>query len=156
MIDLWERVKLVSQHAASKEPEHPPLPVNTRIPEVNHSEPETAQPVLRAFLLGGFTLERADGESLDVSTSLGRNQSILLFKLLLCHPQRRLSRELLTEIIWPGQSSTTMDGSLSVAKSLLKTGLEALCGQAMLPRVNGDPPSYRLAGQSLLWTDVDA
>lgn len=89
-------------------------------------------------------------------TSIARHQSLLLLKLLLCHPQRQVARERLTEIIWPGQSCSTMDGSLSVAKSLLNTGLEALCGQALLPRVHGDPPSYRVAGQSLLWTDVDA
>jgi DNA-binding SARP family transcriptional activator len=156
MIDQWEGVESVSHHMASKGPDHRPPPVYKILPESNRSEPETAQPILRAFLLGGFTLEQADGGSIDVPTSIGRSQSILLFKLLLCHPQRQVARDLLTEIIWPGQSYSIMDGSLGVAKSLLKTGLQALCGQSLLPRVNGDPPGYRLAGQSVLWTDVDA
>lgn len=57
MIELWEGGNPVSQHAASKGPEPAPPPGNTRTPEATRSELEMAQPVLRAFLLGGFTLE---------------------------------------------------------------------------------------------------
>jgi hypothetical protein len=34
--------------------------------------------------------------------------------------------------------------------------LEQACGGSLIPRVSGDPPCYSLAGQTILWTDVDA
>ena len=49
-----------------------------------------------------------------------------------------------------------MEGSLSVAKSILKTRLETICRQFVMPRVSGDPPSYSLVGLTVIWTDVDA
>jgi DNA-binding SARP family transcriptional activator len=145
----------MSPYTPSREPDRHQMSATTTA-TTEHANSESSRPVLRAFLLGSFTLEQADGGSIDVPTSIGRSQSILLLKLLLCHPQRQVARDLLTEIIWPGQSYSIMDGSLSVAKSLLKTGLQALCGQAVLPRANGDPPGYRLVGQNVLWTDIDA
>jgi DNA-binding SARP family transcriptional activator len=117
---------------------------------------ERQAPVLRVYLLGTFQVERADGTALTMESVFGRSHSEILFKLLLCHPERRVQRERLVETLWPGQSYSVMESSLGVAKSILKTRLDALCGQPVMPRVSGDPPAYSLAGQSVLWTDIDA
>src|SRR5438270_4976651 len=117
---------------------------------------ERQAPVLRVYLLGTFQAERADGTALAMESVFGRSHSEILFKLLLCHPERRVIREYLVDVLWPGQVYNVMEGSLGVAKSILKTRLDALCGQPVMPRASGDPPAYSLAGQSVLWTDIDA
>ncbi len=117
---------------------------------------EKQPPLLRVYLLGTFKTELPDGSELAMDTLFGRIHSEILLKLLLCHPERRITRDRLAEIIWPGLSYATIGDSLDVAKSVLKTRLEQACGGSLIPRVSGDPPCYSLAGQTTLWTDVDA
>ncbi len=117
--------------------------------------------VLSVSLLGRFTLEREgpDGRSHvieDFAAELRRGHSATLFKLLLSHPERRVRRDQLIEIIWPGHSYASIGGSLDVAKSVLNRKLEELCGRSLLPRVSGDPPTYTTTPQSVLWTDLQA
>ena len=145
----------MSQHANPKESGSRHTPASQIITEVNTPGTATSQTALRVYLLGPFTVEQADGTLLNLDTLFGRRQSSILFKLLLCHTERRVIRERLIDVIWPGQSYNTMEGSLGVAKSILKTRLEAACGQPVMPRVSGDPPSYSLVGQTVIWTDVD-
>lgn len=145
----------MSQHAASKELGDHHTPVSQTIVDETISA-LSPQPALRISLLGPFAIVQANGTPLDLDALLGRSQSSILFKLLLCHPERRVSRERLVEALWPGQSYNTMEGSLGVAKSILKTRLETICGQSVMPRVSGDPPGYSLAGQAVIWTDIDA
>jgi WD40 repeat protein/DNA-binding SARP family transcriptional activator len=145
----------VSHQTASKKAEKR-SPLKSASP-VDKGKVESApQPVLRVSLLGPFVVEQADGTRLNLDALLGRQQSSALLKLLLCHPDRRVSRDQISEALWPGQLSHVMEGSLSVAKSLLKTRLEAVCGQPLMPRVSGEPPYYSLADQTVIWTDVDA
>lgn len=113
-------------------------------------------PYLRVYLFGAGTIEFPDGTRCKAADWSIRSQSLTLFLLLLCHPERRVSRDALVGAIWPGQSYRTMGGSLNVAKSLLATTLEAVCGYPLVPRASGDPPVYRLCEQALLWTDIDA
>ncbi len=112
--------------------------------------------VLRVLLLGPFTLEyeRSDRTRIvieDFESVLGRGQSAILFKLILCHPKRRIKRDLLVRAIWPGQTLVSIRKSLDVTKSLLGRTLGPV-----LPRVSGDPPIYTLASGSVLWTDLEA
>ncbi len=146
----------MSQHAVPKESGSHHTPASQTIVNENTSDATSSQPALRVYLLGPLAIEHANGMLLNLDTLLGRTQSSILFKLLLCHPERRVIRERLIEALWPGQSYLKMEGSLSVAKSILKTRLEAACGQPVMPRVSGDPPGYSLVGQTVIWTDVDA
>src|SRR6266851_5791366 len=107
-------------------------------------------------LFGADTIEFPDGTRCRTADWSIRSQSLTLFLLLLCHPERRVSRDALVGAIWPGQSYSTMGSSLNVAKSLLATALEAACGSPLVPRASGEPPGYRLCEQALLWTDIDA
>ncbi len=113
-------------------------------------------PYLRVHLFGPGTIEFPDGTRCRANDWPIRSQSLTLFLLLLCHPERRVSRDALVGAIWPGQSYGTMGSSLNVAKSLLATTLETVCGYPLVPRASGDPPLYRLYEQALLWTDIDA
>ena len=113
-------------------------------------------PYLRVYLFGAGTIEFPDGSRCRAADWSIRSQSLTLFLLLLCHPERRVSRDALVEAIWPGQSYRAMGSSLNVAKSLLATALEAACGSPLIPRASGEPPGYRLCEQTLLWTDIDA
>jgi DNA-binding SARP family transcriptional activator len=113
-------------------------------------------PYLRVYLFGAGTIEFPDGTRRRVADWSIRSQSLTLFLLLLCHPERRVSRDALVGAIWPGQSYRTMGSSLNVAKSLLATALAAACGSPLVPRASGEPPVYRLCEQTLLWTDIDA
>jgi tetratricopeptide (TPR) repeat protein len=146
----------VSQHATPKESGSQHTPASQTIVNANATDATSSQPALRVYLLGPLTIEQANGTLLNLDMLLGRSQSSILFKLLLCHPERRVIRERLVDTLWPGQSYNTMEGSLGVAKSVLKTRLETICGQPVMPRVSGDPPSYSLVGQSVIWTDIDA
>jgi DNA-binding SARP family transcriptional activator len=146
----------VSQYAISKGSGSRYTPASQTIVDENTSDAISSQQELRVYLLGPFAIEQANGRPLNLDALLARNQSSILFKLLLCHPERRIIREPLIDALWPGQPYSTMEGSLGVAKSILKTRLETICGQPIMPRVSGDPPSYSLVGQTVIWTDVDA
>jgi len=113
-------------------------------------------PYLRVYLFGAGTIEFPDGTRCRANDWPVRSQSLILFLLLLCHPERRVLRDALVGAIWPGQSYSTMGSSLNVAKSLLATALEAACGSPLVPRAGGEPPGYRLCEQTMLWTDIDA
>ena len=118
-------------------------------------------PVLRVFLLGSFRVElmQPDGETSvieDFEALLGRDLSVILFKLILVHPERRVKRDVLVRAMWPGQSLTSVRQSLEVTKSKLGRTLEELCGRSLLPRAIGNPPIYAIASQSELWTDLEA
>ncbi len=145
----------MSQHATSKESGSHHTPASQTIVDETVLA-LTPQPGLRISLLGSFVVEYANGTPLNLDALLGRSQSSILLKLLLCHPERRIIRERLIDALWPGQLYSTMEGSLGVAKSILKTRLETICGQPIMPRVSGDPPSYSLVSQTVIWTDVDA
>lgn len=146
----------MSQHATSKESGSHHSPASRTIIDGKISATTSSQPALRVSLLGPFAIEQANGTHLNLDTLLGRSQSSILLKLLLCHPERRVIRERLIDALWPGQPYSTMEGSLGVAKSILKTRLETVCRRPIVPRVSGDPPSYSLVGQAVIWTDVDA
>src|SRR5258708_2303770 len=113
-------------------------------------------PYLRVYLFGAGAIEFPDGTRCRANDWPVRSQSLILFLLLLCHPERRVLRDALVGAIWPGQSYSTMGSSLNVATSLLATALEAACGSPLVPRAGGDPPGYRLCEQTMLWTDIDA
>lgn len=146
----------MSQHVTQKESGSHHTPASQIVTGRNTSSTISSQPALRIYLLGSFTIEQADRTVLNLDSLLGRSQSSIIFKLLLCHPERRVIRERLVDVLWPGQRYSVMEGSLGVAKSVLKTRLEAACGQPVMPRVSGDPPGYSLVGQTVIWTDVDA
>ena len=156
MIDVWKGADPVPQHERARVPERRQTSTSIPTTAIPHTDGAASPPVLHVHLLGPFRLERADGMSLDLQAALGRPHSILLFKLLLCHPERRVSRDQLTRVIWPGHTYASFGGSLDTAKSLLKTHLETVSGRSLLPRVSGEPPSFQLAGQAALWTDIDA
>lgn len=145
----------MSQHATSNESGSHHTPASQTIVDEMISA-LSPQPALRISLLGSFAVEQANGTPLNLYALLGRSQSSILLKLLLCHPERRVIRERLIDALWPGQPYSAMEGSLGVAKSILKSRLETICGQPIMPRVSGDPPSYSLVGQTVIWTDVDA
>ena len=118
-------------------------------------------PVLRVFLLGSFRLEleQPDGTTRvieDFEALLGRGQSVTLLKLLLIHPERRVKRDVLVRIMWPGCSLVSVRKSLDVTKSTLARTLEELCERPLLPRAIGNPPIYATASQEVLWTDLEA
>lgn len=155
-IEVWKGADPVPQQKRAREPEHRQISTSKTTTAIPPTGGAASPPVLSVHLLGPFRLENAAGMSLDPQAALGRPHSILLFKLLLCHPERRVSRDQLTRIMWPGQTYASFGGSLDTAKSLLKNHLEAVSGRVLLPRVSGDPPSFLLAGQAMLWTDIDA
>jgi DNA-binding SARP family transcriptional activator len=118
-------------------------------------------PVLRVFLLGSFRVELEQPDGIrrvieEFEALLGRGLSVILFKLILMHPERRVKRDVLVRAIWPGQTFVSIRHSLDVTKSRLGRTLEELCGRPVLPRISGDPPIYALPGQSVLWTDLEA
>ena len=115
-----------------------------------------SHPYLRVYLFGAGTIEFPGGTQCRATDWSVRSQSLTLFLLLLCHPERRVLRDKLVGAIWPGQSYRAMGSSLNVAKSLLATALETACGSPLVPRASGEPPGYRLCEQTLLWTDIDA
>ena len=118
-------------------------------------------PVLRVFLLGPFRLEvvQPDGETRvieDFEALLGRGLSVILFKLMLVHPERRVKRDVLVRAMWPGYSLVSVRKSLDVTKSKLGRTLEDLCGRPSYPVSVEILLSMHCSEQSVLWTDLAA
>ncbi len=88
----------MSQHASPKESGSHHTPASQTIVNENATDATSSQPALRVYLLGPLIIEQANGTLLNLDTLLGRSQSSILFKLLLCQPARRIIRERLADV----------------------------------------------------------
>ncbi|MBV9690328.1 MAG: hypothetical protein JO202_11540 [Ktedonobacteraceae bacterium] len=116
-------------------------------------------PSFRIWLCGAFRVERRIGTSYEVVRATewaGSSYPRLLLKALLCCPRRQARRDALLEMLWPDADPEQAIQYLNTATSKLRKVLESSKGQASLLRTEDDYRLYRLAGQPLLWVDVDA
>ena len=127
-------------------------------------------PAIRIYTCGEFALERLIPSSVSPvdlpqykpvprGEWSHRGPAITMLKVLLCSDDRRASRDMLIEEIWPGKrgSAINSDHALHSAASVLRTILRTAGGKSLLLNTSGsDGSGYKLADQQQLWTDMDA
>jgi DNA-binding SARP family transcriptional activator len=121
-------------------------------------ETHDASVLVRVWLLGEFQVERrgTDGawESVPAgdwgTSSYARN----VLKWLCCAPKRRALREQILENLWPETTFKLAEANLNNATSKLRRALQhPHLLQTFGPHTQS---GYQLAGQAILWTDIDA
>ena len=108
---------------------------------------------LRVFLLGPLEVltREADGTWKPVEKKQWRDSKPArrVFKRLLAQPGRRLSRGRLQDEIWPNTD-------FELADRYLYTAISVIHGVIGKERMTTWEASYELAGQAIIWTDIDA
>jgi DNA-binding SARP family transcriptional activator len=80
-----------------------------------------------------------------------------MLKILLCHPQRRMSKARLVETIWPVPTNINTTHALDTAASVLRRHILCTYDNTSLlytQRVGKDT-IFKLPGQAYLWVDAD-
>jgi DNA-binding SARP family transcriptional activator len=81
-----------------------------------------------------------------------------LLKVLLCHPNRRASRDELIVAIWPHHEAINAAHALESAASVLRRHIlrTGEIGSLLLTLRSGGETILKLAGQQRIWVDADA
>jgi DNA-binding SARP family transcriptional activator len=112
-----------------------------------------ASALVRVYLLGPLEIYKRDssGTWKLVTKDKWKNSrpARTTLKRLLVHPGRRLSREQLTDDVWSESSIEPADTNVYNAISLIR-------GVIGKPLVKLWVSAYEIAGQTLVWTDIDA
>ncbi len=136
--------------------EEPPIPVSevgavTNEPSAAAAESASAPgATLRAITLGRFAVMIDETPLPD--TAWPRRKAILLFKLLLTMPNRRLTREQVLERLWPEEDEGTASAGLRGATHGIRRALELSVGDAALQTQGG---VIALADKAVLRLDAD-
>ena len=135
-----------------------------------HGHDHTTYPLVRIITLGDFALERlvrtpvrAEDEPpryVRVARSewSNRGPAMALLKVLLCHPNRRASRDELIEAIWPDHGEINAAHALESAASVLRRHIlrTGEIGSLLFTLRSGGETVFKLAGQQRLWVDAEA
>jgi predicted ATPase/DNA-binding SARP family transcriptional activator len=107
-------------------------------------------PTLRAITLGRFAV--LIDETPLPETAWPRRKAILLFKLLLTMPNRRLTREQVLERLWPEEDEEAASAGLRGATHGIRRALALSVGNGALQTQGG---VIALAGKAVLQLDAD-
>ncbi len=111
-------------------------------------------PQLSVFLLGTFRLEWHVPFLTDEDAWKSRTAARALFKLLLCAPNRQVTRSQLIGILWPDVDEHKARESLRSAIKVLRQVLHIADGTRLLETADEDV--LKLKGQEDIWVDADA
>ncbi len=129
-----------------------------------------AYPEYRVSTFGGFSLERLIHPSPSASEEQApqyapvakaawhrRMAARSLLKVLLCRTRRRVSKDELLDLLWPGADALRASHSLNTAASVLRGVLRTYDNQSLLVTIHrGDVTMFALPPQQHLWVDADA
>jgi DNA-binding SARP family transcriptional activator len=121
-------------------------------------EPGSALPPYRVWLCGTFRVEqlRSDTYTFVSPTQWGgSNYPRLLFKALLCCPERRENRKTLLDMLWSEIDSEQATAHFNTATTKLRRFLRPANAPGSL-LITEAATSYALAAQEILWVDTDA
>lgn len=116
-------------------------------------------PLFRIFLCGPFRVEywyEDRWRAVPRSAWSSNNYARLLLKHMLCHPQRSVPRSILQRDLWPGIIPKESASYLNNAVSVVRVTLRPEGAETSLLLDVEEHTRYGLAGQELLWVDVDA
>ena len=128
---------------------------------------QPSQPYIRITTLGEFMLEYnlpSDGQLQRAcyhQTSyehIGRRgTSLTMLKILLCQPQRRITKARLLETIWPTHDEINAIHALDTAASVLRKHILRTSKNTSLLYTQriGKETIFKLPGQAWLWVDAD-
>jgi len=102
---------------------------------------------MAVHMLGTFSM--AIG---DLIVKLPASRGLLLFKYLLLHHKRNITREVLMDIFWPDAEPETARNNLNVAMHNLRRALRAVI---FLPVVAYEAGSYGLEPNLQVWLDTE-
>ena len=116
-------------------------------------------PIVRIYLLGQFRIEHPNvggGQGTDSHTSHRRRTRALL-SCLLSSPSRRLGREQVMEMLWPGLdinlAANRLNGAVHELRQILEPAISRPSSSRLL-RLERD--MLELADQTLVWVDAEA
>ncbi len=127
-----------------------------------------AYPEYRVSTFGGFSLERlippsASEEQAPQYAPVAkaawhrRMAARSLLKVLLCRTRRRVSKDELLDLLWPGADALRASHSLNTAASVLRGVLRTYDNESLLVTIHrGDVTMFALPPQQHLWVDADA
>lgn len=127
--------------------------------------PESSEyPQIKIYTFGEFRVEKrdpvADHYQMVPYTRLSqRSSALIMLKILLCQPQRRITRTALITTMWPEQRSTrAIMHTLDTAASQLRRHILNVAERNSLlsTQHQGGETTFRLPDQSRLWVDADA
>jgi len=131
---------------------------------------QTRHPLVRITTLGEFSLERLVRMPSRIEDEppryalverrewSNRGPAMALLKVLLCRPNRRASRDELSEAIWSDHEAINAAHALDSAASVLRRHIlrTGEVGSLLLTLRSGGETIFKLAGQQRIWVDADA
>ncbi len=132
------------------------------------TEQGQAHPEYRVSTFGGFSLERlihpsASEEQAPQYAPVAkaawhrRMAACSLLKVLLCRTRRRVSKDELLDLLWPGADALRASHSLNTAASVLRGVLRMYDNESLLVTIHrGDVTMFALPPQQHFWVDADA
>jgi DNA-binding SARP family transcriptional activator len=145
---------------AIAEPEQPDLPLPFSLPTPSVTPPRSTQSVvpspalapslsLLVYSLGPFRVYQDDCPVTDWPSSKGKS----IFKYLVIHRQRPVSKEVLMELFWPGSQPDAARNNLNVAIYGLRQALRE--GRPSFSHVLFEDDCYLLNPILEMWVDVE-
>ena len=124
-------------------------------------------PCIRVYTFGHFYVERLINkpssheaphyEPVAKEEWRSRGPAIALLKLLICRNNRRISRDIILDTLWPEAEAEKAMKSLDVAASVLRSVLNANQEKSLLTTIHtGNVSIIKLSHQQELWVDADA
>jgi len=125
-------------------------------------------PSIRIFTFGEFAIERLISPPTILTSSPryarlrweewnSRRTAMELLKILLCMPNRRVSRNDLIRLIWPNHAMINALHALDSAASILRRHILTHPEEDLLQTIRGNgETALKLAAQAYLWVDADA
>jgi len=127
---------------------------------------EPTYPYIKIYTFGEFRLERRSSgterppsyQAIAHARLAQRSSALIMLKVLLCQPRRRITRTTLAALMWPGQANSHyITHTIDTAASLLRRHVlnAAEQGSLLLTQRLGGETIFTLAEQARLWLDTD-
>jgi DNA-binding SARP family transcriptional activator len=150
-LSLWQRIQGLLGQGGSLWPfDRAVLGISAfaAIPSPASSHEEGGAPSLMVYCLGPFRVYRDDKLITDWPSGKGK----AIFKYLLIHRDRPISRDMLMDVFWPDVGPESARNCLNVAIHGLRQALKAAAG---VPGIILRDGVYCLSRELRLWVDVD-
>lgn len=127
---------------------------------------QSAYPQIKIYTFGEFRLERRSSgaerppsyQAIAHARLAQRSSALIMLKVLLCQPRRRIARTALAALMWPGQANShytthTIDTAASLLRRHVLNTSEQ--GSLLFTQRLGGETVFTLAEQARLWLDAD-
>ena len=128
----------------------------------------SSHPLIRVYTFGEFYIERLTDNNSSLNNEpcyervareewRSRGPAISLLKLLVCRTNRRVTRDVILDTLWPEidaeKAAKSLDVAASILRSILRAGNER---NLLISTHSGDVSTVGLPNQQTIWVDADA